>query len=82
MSFFHASAIVGGPHPPKNRSPEYYLLKTTRKCPLCGKKFKARKFMLQHLFDPLGRHYFEELPKEIAVPLSAEASKLLGPKKY
>lgn len=81
-AFFHSSASVWGAASPIKKRPEYYLLKTTRKCPVCNKKFKERKAMLQHLFDPLGRHSFKDLPKELAVPLRVEATKRLGPKHF
>ena len=88
IRFFHATAVTSKRTNPKNRSPEWYLLKTTKTCPLCYKKFKARKHMLQHLFDPLvlqeGHNdpggLQERLPKEVAVSLMVEATKRLGPK--
>lgn len=38
----------------QKQNPNYYLLKTTKRCPVCEKRFGERKAMLAHLFNPLG----------------------------
>lgn len=82
---FHATTLAG--KGPRNRPVEWWLLEKTRHCPVCYKRFKRRKDMLQHLFNPLimghgQKELGEKLPKEIILSLHQEAVKRLSPKTY
>ena len=72
--FFHTTFAVR--KSPRSREPEYFLHPKARACPLCFKKFKKGKFMLQHLFNPLSlKCNPQDLPEVLKLPLLKETVK-------